>query len=75
MARDDRLQCAKCGGDMEEGFVISPPFNNSPVGAEDWVAGQPEPSFWTGTKLRGKARHHVATYRCERCGFLESYAR
>ena len=39
-----------------------------------WVAGEPERSIWTGLKLRGKAQHDVVTYRCKRCGYLESYA-
>ena len=39
------------------------------------VGGAPEPSIWTGTKLKGKERRPIVTYRCQRCGFLESYAR
>jgi hypothetical protein len=60
---------------MEQGFVISPPVNYNPVMPDDWVEGQPVPSIWKGTRLEGKQRHHVVTYRCERCGYLESYAR
>ena len=30
--------------------------------------------MWTGLKLRGKAKQDVVTYRCKRCGYLESYA-
>ena len=29
--------------------------------------------MWTGLKLRGKAKCD-RTYRCRRCGYLESYA-
>lgn len=39
-----------------------------------WIAGEPERSIWTGLKLRGKERLNVATFRCRRCGYLESYA-
>ncbi|TMJ17211.1 MAG: hypothetical protein E6G94_02130 [Alphaproteobacteria bacterium] len=31
-------------------------------------------SFWTGISLGGRARSQIATWRCGRCGFLESYA-
>jgi hypothetical protein len=39
-----------------------------------WMEGNPEKSFWTGLKTTGRQRYSVMTYRCERCGFLESYA-
>lgn len=29
---------------------------------------------WWGVKLKGQAKFNVITYRCSRCGFLESYA-
>ena len=40
----------------------------------NWVAGEPERSMWTGLKLRGKEKVGITTYRCRRCGYLESYA-
>jgi hypothetical protein len=39
-----------------------------------WVAGKPEKSRWTGTKLKGKEHHLIHSFRCIRCGYLESYA-
>ena len=39
-----------------------------------WVEGPPRKSFWTGLKLSGSVQLPVTTYRCGRCGFLESYA-
>ena len=44
------------------------------VMAARWVAGKPEPSFWTGTKVRDKEQRTLTTYRCPQCGYLESYA-
>lgn len=44
------------------------------VGVARWVAGQPEPSFWTGTKVRDKEQRRLTTYRCPQCSYLESYA-
>ena len=43
-------------------------------GATEWVAGAPEKSFWMGVKLKGRPVLPVSVYRCERCGYLESYA-
>jgi hypothetical protein len=58
---------------MEVGFVVDHAHANSPTVAK-WTAGSPEKSFWMGIKLRGKVRHEIVTYRCPRCGFLQSYA-
>jgi hypothetical protein len=38
------------------------------------VEGRPEASIWTGLKIKGKRRIPVWTFRCEACGYLESYA-
>ena len=57
---------------MEVGFVVDEGYGTRTVAK--WVAGEPERSMWTGLKLRGKAKQDVATYRCKRCGYLESYA-
>ncbi|HET7816442.1 MAG TPA: PF20097 family protein [Sphingomicrobium sp.] len=66
------LSCPRCQGSMEQGFVIDEGYGTKTVG--QWVAGEPEKSIWTGLKLRGKQKLEVATYRCRRCGYLESYA-
>ena len=55
VARDERMECAKCGGAMEEGFEITGPMAHG-VRPDEWVGGAPEPSIWTGTKLKGKER-------------------
>jgi hypothetical protein len=57
---------------MEPGFVLDETRNQHAVAT--WIEGAPESSFWMGIKLRGKQRLPVTTYRCRRCGYLESYA-
>jgi hypothetical protein len=39
----------------------------------EWVQGAPEQSRW-GVKLKGKLKLPIATYRCTKCGYLDSYA-
>ncbi|MET0649209.1 MAG: hypothetical protein ABW208_21585 [Pyrinomonadaceae bacterium] len=68
------MTCAGCGGGMEEGFVLDRGSYNFP-GEQQWIEGEPESSFWTGLKMDGKRLFKVMTYRCERCGRLDSYAR
>jgi hypothetical protein len=67
------VECPKCRGKMEEGFIKDEADHGS-VHASKWVEGAPENSFWTGTKTRGKKQVQVITYRCPGCGYLESYA-
>ena len=59
---------------MEEGFVIDKGQADSP-GTQDWIEGRPEKSFWFGIKTKGRDKHPVKAMRCERCGFLEFYAK
>ncbi len=66
--------CPKCHAEMEPGFLIEH-GDYGQAGTSEWAEGPPERSVWTGIKLRGKERRRVDTYRCVRCGFLESYAR
>lgn len=65
--------CPKCGGRMDEGFVLDHTYGANLQAA--WVEGQPRRSFWTGLKLSGSAQHPITTCRCARCGYLESYAK
>ena len=65
--------CAKCGGRMTEGFLVDEGYGTIHAGA--WQSGAPEKSFWGGVKKRKKDQAKVVTFRCERCGYLESYAR
>jgi hypothetical protein len=57
---------------MEPGFVLD--WTHGGVAQSSWVDGVPVPSIWTGLKLKGHERVPVTTYRCTKCGFLESYA-
>lgn len=65
--------CAKCGTAMEAGFLLDHQAHASGTQSA-WIDGAPERSFWTGLKLKGHQRLPVTTYRCPKCGFLESYA-
>lgn len=58
---------------MQEGFVLDVSHGAQLV--SHWVAGKPEPLFWSGTKVRDNEQHKIQTFRCTSCGYLESYAR
>ena len=70
----ETLTCAACGCEMEEGFVIDHGHYSFPA-EQQWVEGEPKRSFWTGLDIDDKRAYKVMTYRCVRCGRLESYAR
>jgi hypothetical protein len=58
---------------MERGLVLDKGHGDT-LREQEWLEGEPVRSIWAGLKTKGRDRHPVRTYRCERCGFLESYA-
>lgn len=65
-------RCLRCDGRMAEGFVIDQGQYAAQVST--WQAGAPQKSFWSGIKQVKTSQKPVATFRCDRCGYLESYA-
>ena len=65
--------CPKCNGRMEQGFILDNAYAAHVV--SQWVAGPPLKSFWSGTKIPSEGLVPVGTFRCAKCGYLESYAR
>lgn len=63
--------CPKCQGTMAEGFVAAEK-SGFPV-VSSWVQGPPEKGWWGNVKMRGKPIT-IATWRCQRCGYLENFA-
>ena len=57
---------------MEPGFLVDQAHAH--VAKPEWAEGEPAYSHWFGMKMRGRQRYIVRTYRCTKCGFLESYA-
>ena len=39
-----------------------------------WVEGEIERSPWTGIKFKKRRRFPMATYCCQKCGYMESFA-
>ena len=64
--------CPKCNVLMEEGFIIDATYGGRLQ--SEWAEGAPKRSIWTGIRVAKEDRHPVTTYRCPRCGYLESYA-
>ncbi|MES2764354.1 MAG: hypothetical protein V4642_00665 [Bacteroidota bacterium] len=67
-----KKSCLKCGGEMEEGLLPDyiGAFGIMPV----WVKGGPEKGTFSSLKLASRKKLRVFTWRCIKCGFLESYA-
>lgn len=71
----DEWTCARCGQQMEEGYVPEHGDMNYGLGPSEWVEGRPQSSFWSGLKSDGKVRYKINALRCTGCGHLELYAR
>ncbi len=71
-------QCTRCRTEMETGYMLDRGHGNSPNLAQ-WVEGAPEKhrvlGLWFGLKTKDRDVLEVSTWRCPRCGLLESYAR
>ena len=67
-------ECPRCGQKMELGFLLDKGHYDSPS-AQEWLEGEPVRSFWHRLKTKGREKYAVRTFRCEKCGYLESYAR
>lgn len=65
-------KCPKCAGEMSDGFIAD--YSYGSVQPNKWVAGEPEKSFWSGTKIGDKEQRGVTAFRCIKCGYLEFYA-
>jgi hypothetical protein len=57
---------------MDDGFTLDHTHGEHKQAA--WVEGPPQRSFWTGVKAPRAMQHPITTYRCTKCGYLESYA-
>lgn len=53
---------------MQEGFILE---HRLPV---RWISGQPETSILGEIKATGREQRRITSYRCVKCGYLESYA-
>lgn len=65
-------RCGKCGGEMVEGFLID--STHQAVRVAHWAEGAPSFWFLGVLRMKGRAKLPVASWRCRKCGFLESYA-
>jgi hypothetical protein len=58
---------------MERGFRLDRGHGNLGSAAR-WVEGAPEPSFWTGVRMKNRRVRPVVSYRCPDCGLLIDFA-
>jgi len=66
------IECIRCHAHMESGWVADK--TQAGLMQQNWSAGEPQPSFWTGLKVEKDQVVPVTTLRCPTCGYLESYA-
>jgi hypothetical protein len=65
-------ECPACRVRLEDGFMMDR-GDRDRVKPATGVEGEPEKSFWSGTKTKGKRQLPVAALRCPRCGRIELY--
>jgi len=70
---DKTHQCAKCNGQMEQGFILDNTYGGRIVG--HWAAGAPKKAFLGITKMPEMKPIPMGAFRCSTCGYVEYYAR
>lgn len=68
-----RLECPRCVRRLEPGFLLELGDTNV-RSVTHWVEGAPEKKLFSGLRTKGRRVLPLTTYRCEKCGYLESYA-
>ena len=66
--------CPKCNGSMAKGFTVDQGSYGT-AAVSTFQAGEPQVSIWTGLKQKKKEQIAITTLRCNRCGYLENYAK
>lgn len=75
MEPEKSLTCPRCGNRMQLGSIIDYGQNRFVSRQARWVEGEPEKSWITGSmKTSGRRVIPITSYRCQSCGYLESYA-
>jgi len=65
-------RCGKCGGSQKEGFLLDFVHNSATIG--HWAEGVPEYWILKILKMKGRRKLPIQSWRCTKCGYLESYA-
>ena len=65
------LRCPKCNGTMERGFIIDHTDGLTQISA--WISGAPEVSQFG--ELKQDNGDLIVTFRCTKCGYVESYTK
>ena len=70
---DPTIKCPKCAAAMEKGYIAD--LAEGVVLQSAWTRGVPKPRRVIGG-IRWNREENIAiiTFRCESCGYLESYA-
>jgi len=69
----DPRRCFRCQGPLEPGFIADFQHGHTVMSPSEWIAGTPQPSFWSGT-WTGDRRYPIQAFRCRHCGSLELWA-
>jgi hypothetical protein len=68
-----QLKCAKCQGDMEDGFLLENQGDNLPYTFTELIPGPPKNRFLGGVETKIKLQVHA--YHCTKCGYIEMYTK
>ncbi|MEO8276791.1 MAG: hypothetical protein ABI639_11280 [Thermoanaerobaculia bacterium] len=65
-------RCSRCSGPQKEGFILDATHNGFAIG--HWAEGVPTFWFLKFLKTKGRRKFPMQSWRCSKCGLLETYA-
>jgi len=68
------LRCHRCGGELEDGFLIEHQAEFTPPAPTLWQPGTLDRSFWSGVAAEPSRQRRVVARRCTQCGGLDLFA-
>ena len=73
--REEVPECLRCHKKLTLGYTMSSDHLKAARTVSFWVEGTVVYSFWKGYIIKNRRVMNTVTYRCEKCGLLESYAK
>lgn len=65
-------KCSNCKGEMQAGIVVD--LNYAGVLPSMWVESQPIIGVGSGAAIDSRRKVKTISYRCSKCGHVDSYA-
>ncbi|MFC1781478.1 PF20097 family protein [Planctomycetota bacterium] len=71
---ENQIYCPKCNLLMQQGYILDAMYGNAVNTTSKWSKGKPKKLLSFALPSAEINSMEITTYRCPKCGYLESYA-